>query len=53
MAVATQWAAVTAGAQVVHSCVNGLGERTGNAAMEDLMVGLHLLLGIKTDYRFA
>ncbi len=52
MAVATELAAVTAGAQVVHSCVNGLGERTGNAAMEDLMVGLHLLLGIKTDYRF-
>ena len=52
MAVATELAAVTAGAQVVHSCVNGLGERTGNAAMEDLMVGLHLLLGMKTDYRF-
>ena len=52
MAVATELAAVTVGAQVVHSCVNGLGERTGNAAMEDLMVGLHLLLGMKTDYRF-
>ena len=52
MAVATELAAVTAGAEVVHSCVNGLGERTGNAAMEELMVGLHILLGIQTQYKF-
>lgn len=35
MAVATELAAVTAGAEVVHSCINGLGERTGNAALEE------------------
>jgi methanogen homocitrate synthase len=52
MAVATELAAVTAGADVVHSCVNGLGERTGNAALEELMVGLHILLGMKTNYQF-
>jgi isopropylmalate/homocitrate/citramalate synthase len=52
MGVATELAAVTAGAEVVHSCVNGLGERTGNAALEELMVGLHILLGMKTRYRF-
>jgi isopropylmalate/homocitrate/citramalate synthase len=52
MGVATELAAVTAGAEVVHSCVNGLGERTGNAAMEELMMGLHILLGMKTNYRF-
>ncbi|MEW6335555.1 MAG: 2-isopropylmalate synthase [Thermodesulfobacteriota bacterium] len=52
MGVATELAAVTAGAEVVHSCVNGLGERTGNAALEELMVGLHILLGIQTNYRF-
>lgn len=52
MGVATELAAVTAGAEVVHSCVNGLGERTGNAALEELMVGLHILLGLKTNYRF-
>ena len=52
MGVATELAAVTAGAEVVHSCVNGLGERTGNAALEELMVGLHILLGLKTSYRF-
>ncbi|MFZ4440639.1 MAG: LeuA family protein [Syntrophales bacterium] len=52
MGVATELAAVTAGASVVHSCANGLGERTGNAALEELMVGLHILLGMKTNYRF-
>jgi isopropylmalate/homocitrate/citramalate synthase len=52
MAVATELAAVAAGAEVVHSCANGLGERTGNAALEELMVGLHILLGMKTNYRF-
>jgi methanogen homocitrate synthase len=52
MGVATELAAVTAGASVVHSCINGLGERTGNAALEELMVGLHLLLGIETNYKF-
>jgi isopropylmalate/homocitrate/citramalate synthase len=52
MGVATELAAVAAGAAVVHSCVNGLGERTGNASMEELMVGLHILMGMKTPYRF-
>lgn len=45
MAVATELAAVGAGASVVHSCVNGLGERTGNAALEELILGLNLLYG--------
>jgi len=49
--VATELAAVTAGAEVVHSCVNGLGERTGNAALEELIMGLQVLLGLKTHYR--
>jgi isopropylmalate/homocitrate/citramalate synthase len=53
MAVATELAAVTAGAEVVHGCVNGLGERTGNAALEELMMGLHILLGMKTEYNFT
>ncbi|NIO41146.1 MAG: 2-isopropylmalate synthase, partial [Burkholderiales bacterium] len=52
MGVATELAAVTAGAEVVHSCANGLGERTGNAAMEELMLGLHLLYGYDTNYVF-
>lgn len=48
MAVATELAAVGAGAEVVHSCVNGLGERTGNAALEELILALDLLYGAKT-----
>lgn len=51
MGVATELAAVAAGAEVVHSCANGLGERTGNAALEELMMGLHLLYGYDTNYR--
>ncbi len=51
MGVATELAAVTAGAEVVHSCANGLGERTGNAALEELMLGLDLLYGYDTGYR--
>ena len=50
MAVATELAAVEAGAEVVHSCSNGLGERTGNAALEELMVALHVLYGYETRY---
>src|SRR5581483_11971636 len=50
MAVATELAGVEAGAEVVHSCANGLGERTGNAALEELIVALHVLYGYQTHY---
>jgi methanogen homocitrate synthase len=51
MAVATELAAVEAGAEVVHSCANGMGERTGNAALEELIVALHVLYGYETHYK--
>src|SRR3984957_10021826 len=51
MAVATELAGVEAGADCVHSCANGLGERTGNAALEELMVALHVLYGYDTQYQ--
>jgi methanogen homocitrate synthase len=51
MAVATELAGVEAGAEVVHSCSNGLGERTGNAALEELIVALHVLYGYDTHYK--
>jgi isopropylmalate/homocitrate/citramalate synthase len=51
MAVATELAAIEAGAEVVHSCANGLGERTGNAALEELIVALHVLYGYDTHYQ--
>lgn len=50
-AVACEFAAVEAGAEVVHSCINGLGERTGNASMEELATGLKLLYGYENPYK--
>lgn len=51
MAVATELAGVEAGAECVHSCANGLGERTGNAPLEELIVALHVLYGYDTQYK--
>ena len=51
MAVATELAGVEAGATCVHSCANGLGERTGNAALEELAVSLHVLYGYDKQYK--
>lgn len=51
MATATSFAALEAGAEVVHACINGLGERTGNASLEEIIVGLRVLYGAGTDYR--
>lgn len=50
---ATTFAAVEEGVQVVHSCVNGLGERTGNTALEEIALGLRVLYGIELpNFRF-
>lgn len=51
MAVATELAGLAAGAEVLHTCVNGLGERTGNAALEEVILGIHILMGIDTSYK--
>jgi methanogen homocitrate synthase len=40
-----------AGAEVIHCCANGLGERTGNAALEELITCLHVLYGYETHYK--
>jgi 2-isopropylmalate synthase len=40
LAVANSLAAVKAGARQVHCCVNGIGERAGNAALEELVMAL-------------
>jgi 2-isopropylmalate synthase len=42
VAVANTLAAVEAGATQVEVAVNGLGERAGNAALEEVVVGLHV-----------
>lgn len=46
MAVANSIAALRAGAKEVHTTVNGIGERAGNAALEEVAVALKLLYGI-------
>jgi 2-isopropylmalate synthase len=43
MAVANSLAAVEAGAAQVHSTVNRLGERAGNASLEEVVMALHML----------
>lgn len=50
MAVACELAGASAGAEVLHACVNGLGERTGNAALEEIVLALKLLMGMDCRY---
>lgn len=47
MAVANTLAGVKAGATSVNTTVNGLGERAGNAALEEVVIALKHLYGIK------
>ena len=47
-AVANSLSAVEAGAEQVHVCVNGLGERAGNTSLEQLVVSLAAQYEIKT-----
>jgi 2-isopropylmalate synthase len=49
MAVANSLAAVEAGATQVHSTINGLGERAGNASLEEVVMALHMLYKLKTN----
>lgn len=48
LATANTLAAALAGATHVNTTVNGLGERAGNAALEEVVVGLKQLYGIET-----
>ncbi|MEM2939697.1 MAG: 2-isopropylmalate synthase, partial [Candidatus Bathyarchaeia archaeon] len=48
LAVANSIAGVEGGATQVHVTVNGLGERAGNAALEEVAMSLHLLCNKKT-----
>jgi 2-isopropylmalate synthase len=48
LATSVMLSAVAAGAQVVHTAINSLGERAGNAATDEVALGLELLLGVKT-----
>lgn len=48
LATANTLAAAVGGATHVNTTVNGLGERAGNAALEEVVVGLKQLYGIET-----
>jgi len=52
LAVANTIAAVKAGATIPETTINGLGERAGNADMEQVVLGLKYLEGIETDIKF-
>jgi 2-isopropylmalate synthase len=49
MAVANSLAAVEAGATQVHATINGLGERAGNASLEEVVMALQLIYKLKTS----
>jgi len=49
LAVANSLTAVEAGATQVHATINGLGERAGNASLEEIVMGIQLLLNKKTN----
>ncbi len=48
LATANSLAAVEAGAGQVHVTVNGIGERAGNASLEEVVMGLRAFYGIET-----
>src|SRR3990172_1139558 len=49
LATANSLAAVEAGADQVHGTGNGIGERAGNASLEEVVMGLHAFYGIRTN----
>jgi 2-isopropylmalate synthase len=51
MAVANTISAVTAGASIPHVTVNGLGERAGNADLEQVVLGCKLIHGIASGIK--
>lgn len=53
LATANTLAAALAGATHVNTTVNGLGERAGNAALEEVVVGLQQLYGFTTGVELA
>jgi isopropylmalate/homocitrate/citramalate synthase len=52
MGIANTIMAVLEGASVIHSTIGGIGERCGNAAMEETALSLLTLYGIDTEINF-
>lgn len=51
LASANSITAVEHGCRCPHVCVNGLGERAGNASLEEVVMGLEQLYGVSTGIR--
>ena len=51
LAVATTLAGVEGGAEIVDVVFNGLGDRAGNAATEEVIMALEILYGINTNIK--
>lgn len=49
MSVANSLAGILGGAEEIHVTVNGLGERAGNAALEEVVMGLQAFYNVKTN----
>jgi D-citramalate synthase len=52
LAVANSLAAIKGGADQVHATINGLGERAGNASLEEIAVALNVIYGVSTSVRY-
>jgi len=51
IAVANSVAALGSGAEEVHATINGLGERAGNASLEEIVVALKALYNVDTSIK--
>lgn len=51
LSVANSLAAIEVGAKQVHVTVNGIGERAGNASLEEVVMALVALYGFKTNIK--
>jgi isopropylmalate/homocitrate/citramalate synthase len=51
LGVANTIAGVMEGGEVIHTTINGIGERTGNASMEQTVMALQLLYGVKSGIK--
>ncbi len=49
LAVANSLAAVESGAKQIHCTINGLGERAGNASLEEIVMSLMALYGVRVS----
>jgi len=52
MGVATSLAAITAGAEVIHASIAGLGERSGNTPLDEAAISAKALYGLECNIKY-